>query len=93
MRLEEEKTQVSQSLTNLGEVLYSKYQIYYFKDSSPPFIGERTGHEFAKKLTKEAIQGFLATLPLLVPKMESEGIPSRLFLKLTSKDALHKRYL
>jgi len=40
MRLEEEKTQVSQSLTNLGEFLYSKYQIYYFKDSSPPFIGE-----------------------------------------------------
>ena len=62
MRLEEEKTQVSQSLTNLGEVLYSKYQFYYFKDSSPPFIGERTGHELQRslqrKLFKVALQLF-----------------------------------
>jgi len=28
-----------------------------------------------KKLTKEAYQGYLATLPLLVPKVEKEGIP------------------
>ena len=46
---------------------------------------------FTKKLTKEALQDCLITLPLLAPKMESEGAPSILFLKLTPIDALHKR--
>ena len=54
IRLEEKKTQVSlNSLTNLGEVLYSKYQFFYFKDSSPPFIGESTGHYLQRSLQEE----------------------------------------
>jgi len=54
IRLEEKKTQVSlNSLTNLIEVLYSKYQFYYFKDSSPPFIGERTGQLLQRSLQEK----------------------------------------
>ena len=65
MRLEEEKTQVSQSLTNLGEFLYSKYQISYsFKDVSTPFIIERAGHKVQEKLLK----AHLPTPSILVPK-------------------------
>jgi len=71
----------------LGEVLYSKYHFYYFKDSSPPFIGERTGHELQRSLQEKLSK--VAYLPLLAPKMESEGAPSRLFLKLTPIDVLH----
>jgi len=46
-----------------------------------------------KKLTKEAIQGYLATLPLLAPKVENRRDTFYISLKLISKFALHKRYL
>jgi len=68
-----EDTSLSQPLNNLGEVLYSKYQFYYFKDPSLPFIGRRTGHLLQKKLTREALQGSLLTLPILKPKWRVKG--------------------
>jgi len=58
IRLEEEKTQVSQSLTNLGEFLYSKISNLYLKDSSPPFIGEGPVMSL-----QEAYKGSYARLP------------------------------
>jgi len=50
----EEDTSLSQSLTNLVEVLYSQKSIltFYFKDPSTPFIIERAGHKCTKE--KEA---------------------------------------
>ena len=67
-RREEDRSLSQFSLTNLGEVLYSQNQFYYFKASSPPFIRRRIGHLLQKKLTIEVLQGCLLTLPILAPK-------------------------
>ena len=75
-----------------GRISVLKISNLFLKDSNSPLL-EKDRSRVYKKLTKEAIQGCLATLPLLASKVENEGIPSRLFLKVMSKDALHKRYL
>jgi len=69
----EEYTSLSQSLTNLVEVQYSQNQSYYFKDLSLPFIIERVGHKVQGKLTREALKGYLLTLPILAPKGVGRG--------------------
>jgi len=54
MRLEEEKTNLTHSLTNLGRDSLLKQSILLYEDSNPSFYRRMTGHESVKKLTKEA---------------------------------------
>ena len=69
IRLEEKKTQVSlNSLTNLGEVLYSQNQSYYFKDPTLPFIGRRTDHYYKGSLQEKLCKVAFLTLPIQAPK-------------------------
>jgi len=64
----EEDTSLSQFTHQFGRVSLLKNQFYHFKDPSPSFIGRRTSHILQKKLTREALQGNLLTLPILAPK-------------------------
>jgi len=75
-----------------GRISLLKISNLLFKGIKSSFFRRNDWSWVYKKLTKEAIEGCLATLPLLAPKVENEGIPSRLFLKLVSKDALHNRF-
>ena len=86
IRLEEKKTQVSlNSLTNVGEVLYSKINSYYFKDLSIPFIIERAGHKVQEKLTRKAFERSPSNSFYSSTQRSLKRQLSRFFLKLAPK--------
>ena len=67
----EEKTQVSlNSLTNLGEVLYSQNQFSYFKDPSLPFIGRSVRKDGFKLEGGELFKGVFANCTVPYPGVD-----------------------
>ena len=64
----EEDTSLYQSLTNLVEILYSQKSILLFQRPKPSFYREEDRSLLQRKLTREALQGSLLTLPILAPK-------------------------
>jgi len=89
----EEDTSLSQFTHQFGRGSLLKISIILFQRTQVLLLEEKGPVMNYKEAYKRSFPRLPKTLPLLAPKMESEGAPSRLFLKLTPIDALHKRYL